>query len=288
MINIYLYKTELLLCDNNFCKIVDNIVDSNYIFLSYKIYSKRTGIKFVDEDTIPLINEALELSKKYKKKIIYLCGGDRPPVILPNHDNIIVLNTSVDLSKMPKNEMVIGVNLEDKFMHYIEKPTLSIGFCGNKNGGREYWLNFLNNNQEIKTDFIIRENYIHRLKSSQINDFERNMNNNLFIFCYRGAGNFSVRFYETLMRGRIPIVIKTDNIFPFENIIDYNKIGIFIEEKEIKNNDVLKNIILNYYNSKSSQELINIQKYNRSIYLKYFHKNVFIQEIFKYIHKYYK
>ena len=46
------------------------------------------------------------------------------------------------------------------------------------------------------------------------------INGNLFTLCYRGRGNFSVRFYETLMRGRIPIQINSSSIFPYEDEID--------------------------------------------------------------------
>lgn len=285
IMKIFLYKTQLAIPKKNEFEITDNIECADFIFLVFKIKSKLTKIKFVHEDTIPIISEALELSKKYNKKLVYYCGGDRPPRTLPDYPNVIVLNTSVSVSTMPKNEMVIGVPVDDKFKNYIENPTLSIGFCGQRMCGRQKWLDYLTNISEIETNFIIRDSYIHNLKSNQINDFETNMNDNLFIFCYRGAGNYSVRFYETIMRGRIPIVIKTDNVFPFEDIIDYNKVGIFIEENEINDTNTLKDVILNYYNSKTADELICVQNYNREIYLNFFHPDIFWGKIFTYIHK---
>lgn len=281
---IFLYKTQFDIPKNNVFEITDNIEYADFIFLSFKIKSKLTKIRFVHEDTIPIISEALELSAQYNKKLVYYCGGDKPPRILPDYPNVIVLNTSVSFSTMPKNERVIGVPVDDKFKNYIENPKLSIGFCGQRMCGRQKWLDYLTDIPEIETNFIIRDSYIYQLTSSQINDFDTNMNENLFIFCYRGGGNFSVRFYETIMRGRIPIVIKTDNAFPFEDILDYNKVGIFIEETEINETNTLKDIIMNYYNNKTADELICIQKYNREIYLNYFHPDIFWGEIFKYIH----
>ena len=109
------------------------------------------------------------------------------------------------------------------------------------------------------------------------------MNNNLFTFCYRGRGNFIVRFYETLMRRRIPIVIKTDNIFSYEDEIDYKKIRIFIEE-ELNDNNKLDDIIKNFYFSKTNEELIEMQKYNREIYLNYFKSDIFYEKLFSYIY----
>lgn len=284
---IYLHDTQFAPSKNNAFEITDNIEAADFIFIIFRIKSKSTKIKHVSEDTVPIINEALQLTHKYNKKLIYYCGGDRPPTILPNCANIIVLNTSVSRSTMPKNEMVVGVPVDDKFIGYIENPKLSIGFCGQKMNGRQKWLDYLADISEIETNFIIRDIYIHNLTPDNINDFETNMNNNLFVFCYRGGGNFSVRFYETLMRGRIPIVVKTNSVFPFEDVINYNNVGIFIEENEINENCTLKDLILNFYNSRNADELLSVQKYNRDIYLKYFHPDVFWGKIFESIHKNY-
>jgi hypothetical protein len=279
---------KIYYCDPNASHIEDiqltktNIIEqSDFIFLNFKIKSKQTGIKCINENTEPIISNALKLSKQYKKKLIYCCTGDRPPQInLFNYD-IIVLKTSLSASTMLKTEMVIGVVLKDSFKHFIEHPKLTIGFCGQSGCGRKKWLDCLNSNQLLETNFILRDSYITHLKPSHITDYDSNMNDNLFTFCYRGGGNFSVRFYETLMRGRIPIVIKTDSVFPFENIINYDKIGIFVEECELTLENNLDSIILNFYNSKTADELLDIQKYNRSIYFDFFHKDTYWTKIFE-------
>ena len=43
----------------------------------------------------------------------------------------------------------------------------------------------------------------------------KNLRDNCFNVCMRGAGNFSYRLYETMMMGRIPIIINSDQVFPF-------------------------------------------------------------------------
>lgn len=281
MKKIFLFETsQLKKSKNNQYIFVDNIIDADFILLIHKIKSKQTGIKFINENNYEIISKAYNLAKTNNILLIIYCGGDKPPIILPNYDNVVVLNTSVIKSTKPSNEYVVGVPVEDKFSNFIYEPELTIGFVGQKCCGREKYLNYLENQIELKTNFILRDVYIHKLKSHHINEFDDNMNDNLFTFCYRGAGNFSVRFYETIMRGRIPIVVKTNNIFPYENFINYNKMGIFIEENELDNNNTLKDIILKYYNEKTKEEIIEIQKYNRDIYLKYFHGDVYWEQIF--------
>lgn len=82
------------------------------------------------------IKNAYDLSIKYNKKLIYICGGDVPPIIFPNFPNIYVLNTSVYKSTKPNNKFVTGVAVEDKFKYIIEdydELNLTIGFVGQKN-----------------------------------------------------------------------------------------------------------------------------------------------------------
>lgn len=45
----------------------------------------------------------------------------------------------------------------------------------------------------------------------------------------RGKGNHSVRFFELLCAGRIPVFINTDCVLPFEDLIDYRKHVVWIE-----------------------------------------------------------
>lgn len=280
MIKIYCFKSNLYTSDNNVYSITNNPDDCDFIFFSYKIHKKRHKIKYVGIDTIDIVSEAYNLALKHKKKLVFLCGGDRPPIILPNNKNVIILNNSVNKNNKQDNELVIGVEVEDKFVEYLKTPLLSVGFVGAGYNFRRKYLTQMEADPDLTTNFIIRDRYIMKLKQRQKKDFVRNMNNNLFTFCMRGAGNFSVRFYETLMMGRIPIVVKTDSIFPFEDKIDYKKVGIFIEESDLENEKSLCKIIIDYFNEKTKDELLEIQKSNRNLYLKYFHKKTIWEQMF--------
>lgn len=280
-----------------------NPEDCDLMYFSGRIKSKETGIKYVDENTSnENIKKAYKLSLDYNKKLIYFCGGDVPPIIFPNYKNICVLNTSVISSTKPTNEFVVGVVVKDKFSHFIEEKDLklSIGFVGQKLHNRQKYLDHLeqsaynskNNNSELNgiknngtiiTNFITRDAYIHKLRDLHIREFDNNMIFNLFTFCYRGRGNFSVRFYETLMHGRIPVVIKTDCEFPHENKINYNEVGLFIDEKDLNKENNLDKLLIDYYNSKTKEELVHIQKNNRQIYLDYFHVKTYFESIFSYL-----
>jgi len=255
----------------------------NFIFLNHKILSKQEKINLItldNIDKIPFLRNAYELAKNENKRLVHLCTGDVPPLILPNDKQIIVLNTSILWTpQKPINQHIIPPpDITDNFSYFLENPELSIGFVGQKNNGREKICHYFSDSG-LKTNFILRDLYIFNLKDNQKKEFENNMNENLFTLCYRGRGNFSVRFYETLMRGRIPIQINSSSIFPYEDEIDYSEIGIFIEEEDLGKID-LEKLVKKYYYSKSMDELLQIQKNNRRIYEEYFQPDVYFSQIF--------
>jgi len=52
-------------------------------------------------------------------------------------------------------------------------------------------------------------------------EYLKNIQDSDFVLAPKGDGNFSIRFYEALALGRIPVLIDTDCVLPAENEIDY-------------------------------------------------------------------
>ncbi len=134
----------------------------------------------------------------------------------------------------------------------------------------------------IQSDFIFREKYragIDKNQSRKKTELEYflNINSNLFTLCIRGAGNFSVRFYEVLSNGRIPFFIDTDCKLPFEDLIDWKKHIYF---SKLVNGKIDFNDFYNWYYSKTEQELTDIQYSNRKLWLDYFERENFIRTIY--------
>lgn len=136
---------------------------------------------------------------------------------------------------------------------------------------RAYYLNKLVISNNLKSDFILRSNYRagvqnenSKLQTSEV--FYNNIFSNLYTFCMRGAGNFSVRFYEILAVGRIPILLNTDCRLPLSGVIDWEKHIVIIEDTK---KESLEAQILKFHNSKSSEEIESIQKSNRLLWETY-------------------
>jgi hypothetical protein len=276
--NIYyeenLVYSEILSISPQICK---NINESDFIIVKpFHFYENLTNsLKKIAK----YIEEAIILDKK-----ILLFYGDDDDHIPPNLPKNIILFTAAGFSSCNKNIYGLPTFSKDYFNGYfLEKKSLSISFCGMVNNPIRFKVveKLINLNY---TNFIIRsewggyekeyyqENFgkyfftvpPEKIKKQQ---FIENIRNNLYGVCVRGAGNFSYRLGEVLMMGRIPIIIDTNCILPFREYIPYEKNCIIVNYKNLDN---MIDVIQNYHNSHTKEELLNIQKENRNIWLKYF------------------
>ena len=133
---------------------------------------------------------------------------------------------------------------------------------------RAQYLNQLKSSTRLHTHFVYRKAYRAGAKNQQeiqktTAEFYNNIFDNLYTFCVRGAGNFSVRFYETLAVGRIPILLDTDCRLPLSELIDWNKHVLVLHPKSPES---LEQQIFRFHASKSASELEAIQKSNRLLW----------------------
>ena len=130
----------------------------------------------------------------------------------------------------------------------------------------------INSNIRIKSEYfggILNKNkyqYYSTIQKVREQYFE-NVVNSDYVLCIRGAGNFSFRFYEALACGRISVFVNTDCSLPFDELfIDYKKHCVWIEEEDF---DSLEERILQFHQSLSADEFINIQHKNRELWINY-------------------
>lgn len=120
----------------------------------------------------------------------------------------------------------------------------------------------------LETNFILREKYragITEQKDTHRTtlEFYNNLRDSDYVVCVRGAGNFSVRFYETLAMGRIPVLINTDCALPFDEEVDWKKHIVWVEYNE--RNDVAKKV-KEFHEALSKEDFIDLQHANRNLW----------------------
>jgi hypothetical protein len=175
-----------------------------------------------------LIN--LILNNNYEKKYLIFFASDYNDVIIDNIPyNFIIFRTGMYKSKKKFNEFIYPVlfcnDLNYSLVYSINpvektsKPKVCFSGSFQTYHLRKEWCDYLINSDILDCNIIDKGCF----RSGTTHDLIENYLTSEFCFCPRGSGNFSIRFYETLYYGRIPVIIDTDIMLPFENLIDWNK-----------------------------------------------------------------
>jgi hypothetical protein len=103
-------------------------------------------------------------------------------------------------------------------------------------------LEALSRSREVRTNFVLRRawfdgNFDRGVERPRLEQTRREYVENIFgsdyVLCARGMGNYSIRFYETLSCGRIPVFVNTDCVLPFEEWIDWKSYCVWVEAHEV-------------------------------------------------------
>lgn len=198
-----------------------------------------------------LENLESEAKKKRKRTYVLVVNDDESPY--PNHEWIRVMRTSMRKSTRNKDTLLpyIWECNDFPFSPYTNpKPTIS--FCGQSTPHRQESLIYLPKRNDINTRFIVRDKFWGGKPGDKnlVYEFNTNMQNAHFNLASRGIGNFSMRFYQTLAAGRIPAMIDTDSVLPFDQIIEWNQ-TIAIAQS----NTELADRIANFQNLETAQRI---------------------------------
>ena len=221
-----------------------------------------------------------------KTVFVFLIGDidttfDVPP-------NVRLYRTSLYKSKQVQNEFVLPYVWEGATHAFspLEKTSKPIvGFCGLDSFYRKKTLSLLSQNENVQTNFILRNQFMcgvthdefFAVRNNETNQMETvqafydNIKQSHFTICNRGVGNFTIRFYQVLSSGRIPILINTDLVLPFSDEIDWNEIIVIANSEE----ELIQRLI-DYWEQK---DIVSMQKKCREIYETYFNGTSFFDKI---------
>lgn len=135
-------------------------------------------------------------------------------------------------------------------------------------------LNHLSNSTLLDTHFVLRNKYragYHAPKKdpkhSTRMEFIQNILDTDYTVCVRGGGNFSVRFYEALCLGRIPVFVNTDCLLPFCDQINFSDYFVWVDTPEIP---IIDQKIIEFHRRFANEELFDAQRKCRELWETYF------------------
>ena len=97
--------------------------------------------------------------------------------------------------------------------------------------------------------------------------------NSHFNLAPRGDGNYSLRFFETLAMGRVPIFIDTDAPLPLEDIISYDEFIVRVPSDDLQS---LPDRVCAFFDSKSPEELALLSNKARAMFEQYLYMPKFL------------
>jgi hypothetical protein len=144
---------------------------------------------------------------------------------------------------------------------------------------RGFILKRIEKNDNFNSNFIKRKKYRAGANSQEklqetTDQFFKNIYDNAYTVCIRGLGNFSVRFYEALAVGRIPILINTNCRLPLNEYIDWKKHCVIV-------NDVnnLEKIIEAFHKRHDESSFKELQQSNRKLWLNLLKRESFFKTL---------
>jgi hypothetical protein len=217
-----------------------------------------------------------------KKTLVFVVADYEDKLPVPK--SLILLRTSIRKSIRAHNELplpYVWSSYEQNSEACISEAKPCVGFCGLASKPRRKLIKTFLASPDIICNFICRDKFWGGSPHDKMltQEFDNNMAGNSFILAPRGKGNFSMRFYQALSAGRIPVLVDTDNLLPFsENISWKDKIIFESNEKRCAER------VLEVFRSGA---YLSMQRECRQVYEQYFSFENYFKELSEVLKKEY-
>lgn len=216
---------------------------------SLKLDKNNYGIPVFIEDPMQRIYSKNDISTNYTKQpIIGFCG----------QTNTSVTNAIKETIKVILKNITYYLGANTNAPQKIQSTTYN----------RSKALAVIKTSKKLTANIIERKQY--RAGASDKADrkkteleFYDNIVGSNYTICIRGAGNFSVRLYETLAMGRIPVFINTNCLLPLAKDIEWKKHVVWVEFNELHK---LEDKILSFHNKLTEEQFKQLQMSNRRLW----------------------
>jgi len=241
---------------------------------------------------------AMELSaqaEKFGKKLLIFFNNDSDEdVPIPNS---LIFRTSFYRSKRKEHEFALpgwAVDFQKKYPHIDftvreKSPIPTVGYAGYVDYRNLLeWIKFIARrlrhpgnhrigahlrgiairrmlkSQKVLTKFLLRDGCLTGRADVQTREeYVKCILDSDYCLVTRGGGNFSYRLYEILSCGRIPLLIDTDCVLPFDHILDWKKICLWVDQTMI---EAIADIVWEFHLSLSEEEFKQMEHRARRVY----------------------
>jgi len=154
-------------------------------------------------------------------------------------------------------------------------------------------LNPLLKNSSVHTNFLLRDQVsfggpwgglvpggrVDRAEQYR-KEFISNIVDSDYVLCVRGYDNFSIRLYETLCCGRIPVFLDTDCVLPYDFAVNWKDYCVWVNQNEISK---VAEKVIDFHNKLSSQDFIDFQYKCREFWLNWLSPQGFFRNFYRHL-----
>jgi hypothetical protein len=240
---------------------VERVEDADFVLVPQPV--RRRDAK-LDE----YLEEQARFAQTNRKKLLIFAGTDNADRIHIDLPGTVLFKASAYKSDLRANEVVTptftpGLAHEYAFTPRQKGERPVVGFCGYAGFSsplaylkyhlknlltrgvyrrgiyfRRRAIALLKKDPRIETNFIVRDSFggsttLAKDPGRERREYLENMQNSDLVLSPKGDGNYSVRFFEALSAGRIPLLIDTDIALPLEGKIDYSKFTLRVPAAEL-------------------------------------------------------
>ena len=94
----------------------------------------------------------------------------------------------------------------------------------------------------------------------------------------RGDANASMRLFEILSLGRIPIIIDTERNLPFSDVVDYDSFSVIVDFRKLSR---LPRIIADFHKNLTEEQFETLQRNARNAYVAHFRIDALMPHIIR-------
>lgn len=216
-------------------KIVDSPQNADFIIYPYLLdqvaYSRKDNPLYLYEYL-----KKLPYIKNFEQKHVFFMELDHDK---PFFNRAVCFRTNVNRQFPDINAVVIPFYVDDFDFHGdFSDFRYHTSFVGNINSHpirkiiSESLKSYTGINHLLDTTSYMYYYNDYETQKKRLELYKESLKKSVTIICPRGYGLSSLRFYESMSAGRIPVVIADGFVPPFENDIDYNSFCIFIPESK--------------------------------------------------------
>lgn len=138
---------------------------------------------------------------------------------------------------------------------------------------RKRAVKILAGSTEIKPNFLVRRSYSGNSATAEKSqeelrkEFVENLLGSDYALDVRGDANASIRLFEILALGRIPVIVDTERNFPFADKLDYRTFAFVVDFRDLQK---LPHMVAKFHSNLTEEEFLGMQKAARDAYVNFF------------------